>query len=505
MPSEQPPLIDRLIRWLSPRAAAERAYYRALLDSPELLASYRGGVATRIDRPWPTSGLNQFGLRSDQRQRFIDMRHRARQLEADNALAAALLDRSNENVIGTQISMRSASADRAWRAAVDDAWRSFSARCDVRGMLDFAGLQQLMFRMYERDGDAGLVLIDRGGEPRLQLLESDRITTPDGMHGKPGIYDGVEVDAVGRPVAFHVLEETEFGKRQWQRITARNFVFLANIRRPHQVRGLTKFAQLFTLFDLIWGYLEATVVAARVGAAQALIVKRPQAGTIYSQLATATNSQGKAQAIQTIEPGMIHYLPVDGDVVGFNPTQPAANFPDAIATFARFVGLNFGLTLEQVLLDFSRTSYSSARAARLQAEQTAYCEQAKFYQIVLRRVWKWWLDKAIATGALPSDPPADYDAHEWIPQGRPWIDPTKEVQAALMAIDAGLETRSNVALSQGYTFEELVERNRADRAMMAEAGLPVAGSTLTRDAQTAPTPQREAQPATEQENDDENS
>jgi capsid protein len=121
----------------------------------------------------------------------------------------------------------------------------------------------------------------------------------------------------------------------------------------------------------------------------------------------------------------------------------------------------------------------------LQAEATAYLEQDDFAATFLARVYPWFVSKCVKNGLIAVPAPADAWAFEWIPQGRPWVDPTKEIDAAEKAINLGLETRSNVAMERGYDFAELVARNKQDRAMLAAAGLPVDPS---KPAEAAPPP-----------------
>jgi lambda family phage portal protein len=466
----QSTLLDRVIAYVSPAAAAKRLYYRDAMNS------YRGGVPSRLGRPWP-SNPTVAGGSSSERARIASMRDRARMLDQDNVLAASLLDRATENVIGAGISMKAQTKNPAFNAAADQAWADWCQRCDITGRFSFPAMQQLLYRQMCRDGDMGTILVDRGGLPQLQLIEADRLATPIGSLFKPSVKDGVELNPVGRPVRYWVKAGEEYGK--FAAINADNFIHLARIKATNQYRGVPAFAQSFALFDHIEAYVEASVIAARAAANQALLIIKNNPGLVAGQLPTGMNGSGESQRIQRQEPGMVHYLAPGEDVRQANPAHPTQQFPDFVTALSRFVGLPFGLTIEQILLDFSRANYSSSRAARLQTEATALVEQQRFYEVFLRRVWRWWISKTVNNGELPN-PPADYWAHEWIPQGKPWVDPTKEIQAALMAIDAGLDARSLIVRERGYDWKRMVETNKSDRADMMKAELPMVNSTMTR-------------------------
>jgi lambda family phage portal protein len=475
--SDQPTFIDRAIAYLSPKWAAERAYYRAASSS--FATSYRGAVRTRLDTAWSVISMGVRQRERNLRESHRQMRERARQLETDNVLAAGVLDRAVENVIGTGIRARPTSSDPEFNRQAAALWKKWTAgkTADVRGALTFGALQRMFYRGKLRDGDCGVLLTearDSDGlpQPRLQVIESEWIDTPYGNVGDRRIIDGVELNGVDAAAAYWLIVQDENERDAFQRIKARDFVYLARPALYSSVRGESSFNGGYLLFDQIVGYLESVVVASRVGASQALLIKRKNPGIGLGQLGSTTNAAGAQQKAFAVEPGMVHYLGIDEDVASFNPSQPQQQMEAAIRAFSRFVGLKFGLTLEQVLLDFSQTSYSSSRAARLQAEQTAFQEQDDFAATFLARVYPWAVSKWAKNGQITVPMPSDGWAFEWIPQGRPWVDPTKEIRAAAEAVALGVETRSNIATERGYDFHELTVTNAADVKLLSDNGLP---------------------------------
>ena len=399
------------------------------------------------------------------------MRDRARNLERNNPLAAGVLDRAVENIIGTGIRIEPRTDSPEFDAAIKPLWENFCRTCDVRKQRTFAEMQAQLVRSEMRDGDVGCVLVEVNGEPKLQPIEGDYIESPIGRYTGGMMVDGIELDGAGAPVRFYIKTLDEKQATKYQPISARDFIFLADPNQFSMVRGVTKFQQSFWLFDHIDGYLEGTVTAAKAASYFALLIKRNQAAKAFGSLSSTTNGQGNAQATIRLEPGTVQYLQPDEDVVQLSPQQPTQNFPDAIAAFARFVGLPFGLTIEQLMLDFSRTNYSSARAARLQAQQTAEMYQCRFADRFVSRVYQWWLSKMVKRGILVNAP-KDFWKHEWIPQGKPWVDPSKEIDAAIKAVQLGVEARSYIALERGYDFGKLCEQNEADVQMLESHGLP---------------------------------
>jgi lambda family phage portal protein len=385
-------------------------------------------------------------------------------------------------VIGPSIRVKPQSSDAAWNKLAAAAWKKWTRGkvADVRHMHTWGAIQQLAYRGKLRDGDCGVLLTEeQDGQgrkhPRVQIVEGEHIDLPSGAGYGTDVVDGVELGENNEPVAFHLLTVGDDGSLDASPIRSRDFVFLCRPPLYSSVRGESAFNGSWTLFDQIVGYLEATTVSARVGAMQAgILTKKNPTQTLrgLQPLGGQGGGPGDGPRVMPMEPGVIHVIGEGEDFKGFNPTQPTQNFPDAIAAFARFVGLRFGLTIEQVLLDFSRTSYSSARAARLQALTTAQKEQEDFAATFLARVYPWVVAKLVKAGLLPA-PPADGTGYEfeWIPQARPWIDPTKDIAAAQAGISLGIDARTYVAMEQGYDFDDLCEVNKSDVAKLFEAGL----------------------------------
>lgn len=466
-------LIDRVVSLVSPQRAAQRYLLRrnvSEFEREQANLSYRGALTTRMGTPFGAStSIN--GVRQPTAQDQRSMRDRARNLERNNPLAAGVLDRAVENVIGTGIRVEPRTDNPDFNEQAKKLWHEFTKSCDVRKMRSFEQIQALLVRSELRDGDVGCALVEINGEPKLQPIEGDYIESPPGKYSGGMTVDGVELNPAGAPSAFYIKTLNEKQATTYTRLAERDFVFLSDPAQFSMVRGVTRFAQSFWLFDHIDGYLEGTVTAARAASYFSLLIKKNNAAKAFGSLGTTTNGQGNSQSTLHLEPGSIQYLQPDEDVVQVSPQQPTQQFPDAIAAFARFVGLPFGLTIEQLLLDFSRTNYSSARAARLQAQQTAEMYQCRFAHKFVSRVYQWFIAKMIKRGVITGEIPEDAWKHEWIPQGRPWVDPTKEIAAARDAVLLGIEARSNLALERGYDFGHLCEQNEEDTKLMIEHGL----------------------------------
>ena len=67
--------------------------------------------------------------------------------------------------------------------------------------------------------------------------------------------------------------------------------------------------------------------------------------------------------------------------------------------------------------------------------------------------------------------PARYRPVNWIPPRWDWVDPLKDIQAQVLAMEAGIISRRKVVEATGYDVEEIDRENAADAKRAAELGL----------------------------------
>lgn len=474
---------DDLIGFFSPARAARRKYWRSFSQS------YRAASHSRIGRAKPVNASADYHLEREWDR--IEMVDRARAVERDNPIAAGLLSRAVENVVGCGIRPQARTEDEEWNNRAEELFEEWSHRADVRGLDSFYELQQLAVRSYLRDGDFGAVLLDSG---QLQMVESDQLAAPTDKRFTPNHVDGIDLDDRGKPIAYHIVkgrgDQHYYPRRRDQveriKVPADDFIFVARRNRLGQTRGEPCFAQSFELFDQLDGLIESVVVAARMAACFGMVIT---SNYPPNQLPNITGADGRSYREWNMEPGMIKTLEPGETVSQVKPDHPSQNFSDFMATIGRLLGLQLGMPLELVFMDFSRTNYSSARAALIQARQSFKQIQDRMITHFCRRVYLWNVRRWIEDGLLELR--EDWARHVWATPAWKWIDPLKEIQAHLVGVDAGMMTLSDVAKSQGRDLLELLEQRARELKLQKDLGIPEVRSTMTREPffQPEPAPQ----------------
>jgi lambda family phage portal protein len=475
------PWLDRAIEYVAPSWAVRREWARTTLE-----ASHRGGIQTRTSTPWGSSVSFRGGTMSG-RMNLADQCSRARRVYSEHPVGRSLLKTETDNVIGDGLTLQGKTASKEFNREAEERWVEWMDRADIRGLENGSDLQRRFYRSPRRDGDGGMVLVDRGGESRLQYIPRDLICTPDDKHGETTIIDGIEVNAACQPVAFHVLDTDERGKRRWTRVPAPNFVYnLPEFDEDLAVRGPTCYSQIFSLLDGLDGYVDAVIIAARMAAVFGLIFKDANANQQYAALGTLANSQGQQQKGVTLENGMVKYVGGKDDVVQVQAQQPMNQTPDFIRAVCRLLGLPFDMPLELVLKDVSQVNFSSARVGLLGYYRACRARQ-KPYRVKWDRIYQWWISRERKRqelglpGAFVTAFPENYWAHRFGFQGWDYTDPVSESQADLLQIDMGVKTPQMVAAERGRDWEEMQEELAVARALRRLSELPEMHSTLTRD------------------------
>jgi lambda family phage portal protein len=288
----------------------------------------------------------------------------------------------------------------------------------------------------------------------------------------------IEVDVWGRPVAYWVNPRppTEMGGTlNKERIPAGSIIHLFDPSRVNQTRGVTWFHPVMTQLKMLGGYIEAELVAARAGAAKMgwLEYSDPSAYT-------EPNTDAQKQGMYTLEanPGMIETLPPGMKFTAWNPDHPANAFPQFVIALLRQVATGLGVSYNALASDLQGVNYSSLRSGLLIERDLWRRLQSWMVESFLERVFEEWLDMALLSGELVLDSrdPSRFLEGVWEPRGWQWVDPLKDVQASILAIDAGLASRIGILAETGEDVQDVFEQLSEEKKLAAQYGIDLEAS-----------------------------
>jgi lambda family phage portal protein len=434
---------------------------------------FEGAAAQRRLAGWLPSGAGpkaqSYGLQT--------LRLRARDLYRNNAIARAAVDRLVADVVAGGIGCRPDSAlPERLRARMVRLWEDWAQDADFDGATDWYGLQAAAVRAMIIDGEA-LLLIEPGettsGVPmRLRLLECDHLPlgetmTPDGRR----IVDGIEIDSLGRRVAYHLRKdhpaEYSISSMDTVRVPADRVAHLFMARRPGQLRGESWLAPVLVRLRNLDQFDDAVLERQKLANLFLAFIRKPAP----DPLTMDTTVQPPPDPIK-LEPGTMQELLPGEDVEFAQP--PAADGYEAFAREQlRRIAAALGVPYHLISDDYGQINDRTARVA-----MTAYRRQVLQWSHSLlvprlvRPVREAWVRSAVLAGLLPSNRALqDLLRTHYVPEAWAYIHPVQDVQADALAIKAGLKSRSQVLLERGLDIEEVDAQRASDAQRERRMGL----------------------------------
>jgi lambda family phage portal protein len=268
----------------------------------------------------------------------------------------------------------------------------------------------------------------------------------------------------GRPVFIHAMEPD----------------------REDQSRAITPFAALMTGLRMIGKFAETEVASATVNALFAAFVhsnlpvgEATQAFTPEASTFATKRADYWAQNPARLNGVRIPVMPI-GDEIKLNSTpRQTTSFAAFETAFLRAVASALGLSYEQLAMDWTKTNYSSARAAlnevwrHIESLFSCFTEQvvAPIYYAVIEEAFDRGYVTAPAGAPEFWDNPGAYLCGRWIGPGRGYVDPVKEAEAAGVRMDNLTSTLEQECALVGEDWLDVLDQAAYEKDELEARGL----------------------------------
>lgn len=440
---------------------------------------------------------------------------RSDDLARNNGIAAGAERTSVDNVIGPRLMCRPTpnrvalkkTADWAdgWSREVASEFSSFADTTwfDAGDRLNFHSATRLAWRTIGSSGEVlalPLWLTDRKSRWNtcLQLVDPARLSNPNNSADTATLRGGIEVDQYGAPLAYHI-RKTHPGDYvgftvpsvQWERIPAylpfgrQRVIHLFDPERIGQNRGkpfVTSVARMFNSLDkLMFEKLRVAVLDAMIFAAiETPVDQETLAEMVGGDKKTDFETTLKEWRVQMRGGAMIP-LPPGTKMTAFSPTRGTSELESFATLMLRHIAVGLNLPYELVFKDFSKTNYSSARAALLEAWRYFLSCRQLISDGWASPIYELWFEEAVNDDRIPDCKPLDFYKNRvawtrarWIAAGRGWVDPVKEAQAAQLRMQLGISTLDDECAEQGRDWRENIEQIAREQAFIRELGVVLA-------------------------------
>lgn len=439
-------------------------------------------------------------------------------LTRNNGLARSARRTIVDNVIGPRVTCkpnpdqvtigRTLSPD--WSRTVQGEWETFADTTwfDAGGRHTFHSATRLAVNSLCTNGEALALPIwiqgnGRGNFSRwftaIQMVHPARLSNPDGRRDEAKRRGGIELNDLGEPIAYNILKahpgEITLGLAapEWERIPA--FQTWGRLRVLHLYEqddvGLTRGVSAMTSVLRQFGMLDKfTTERLRLAVLDSLM---------FAALETPLDSQGVQelfgepgaenpmgayyQSLQewqvNMRGGAIIPMPPGTSMKPFMPPRGMSELESFSVLMLRNIAAGLDLPYELLTKDFSRTNYSSARAAMLEAWRTFQAKRQLVIDHWIRPIYDLWFEEAVNRGRIPDCAPADYYANQvawtrakWMFAARGWVDPLKEARGVQIRKDANITTLEDLEGEQGMDWQDVLEQQARENEMADELGVP---------------------------------
>ena len=462
----------------------------------------RGFAAGEVDRLTESFLGSHLSINEELRRSLPRMQQRSRDLGENNDYARKFLRMVDANVIGPngiklqcQFTKPDGSADLADQSFVEREWQRWGQRehCSVDGKLSWREIESLAIRTISRDGEVLIQKIRSKRSPyilQLRVLECDHLDVShnERLPGGRRIIMGVEVDANDKPLAYWLSDKHpgDYGvtHRKRRRVLADDILHLYLTDRPGQMRGVPWMHSAIRRLNMLGGYEEAELVAARIGASKMGFYTTPDGqGAPVDSLGPDSTDDDEYDLVQEAEPGLFEQLPEGYGFTAFDPQHPTAAFADFAKAVLRGAASGLNVSYPTFGNDLEGVNFSSIRSGVLEERDQWRMLQSWLSDVLHRRVYNEWITLEIIAGRSPVSrlPATKLESKflnvQWQPRGWDWVDPWRDVKSKAEEYHLGTTTLSEIAASKGRSLDDIFRQRRAELDLAEQYGLTVGQAT----------------------------
>ena len=432
---------------------------------------------------------------------------RSRHEAQNNDYMKQFLREAKTNIVGAQgITLQARTRDtngkqdKLANAAIEEAWREWSRYGvpEVTGTLSLKMVERLFVETLFRDGEVLLLKHHgyNGNDYRyaVQMLDTqvlDVTYNREKMANGNVIRMGVELNDLRRPVAYHLTTASttandyyRFSGRKYLRVEADRIIHRFLPEWAWQTRGVPAAAASLLRMNMLSGYEDAELVAARTAAAKMGFWVTPDGepppGAAYADPSGGKTSAGSPNFTMEAEPGHFDVVPEGYDLKAWDPQHPNAAFKDFMKAMLRGMASGLGVNYNTLANDLEGVNYSGLRHGTIIERAVWMLLQDWMIECFMEPVYNDWLGMSLLAGMIKvNDAPLNaaridkYRRVSFQPRRWAWVDPAKEMTANKTAIESRIRSISEIIREQGRDPDEVFDEIAKERERLEELKIPI--------------------------------
>ncbi len=346
----------------------------------------------------------------------------------------------------------------------------------------------------------------------IQVVDLDRLSTPNYLLADRNVRGGVRVDRYGAPQGYYIrmshpsdwLSTESYDwkyvpiKKPWGRF---QMMHIFEQVREEQSRGMAQMVSALKEMRMTKNFRDIVLQNAVINATYAASIESelptaeifarlgggemtPEAiqaalsGYMGGHFATMAQFLGGAKNLN-VNGAKIPHLPPGSKLQLRGAGEGGPLGTDFEASLLRYIAASLNVSYEQLSNDYTKTNYASAKTSAANTEKGMQSRKKGIADRAATLWYRLWLEEAINAGKITSmprnapnwyeDQNADaYSNCSWIGASRGQIDELKETQAAVLRINNGLSTIEVEAARLGIDWRLLFKQLYREKQLKIE-------------------------------------
>ncbi|MDV0860720.1 phage portal protein [Citrobacter freundii] len=444
------------------------------------LAQVRG-MSTPVISFGFTSGMGSNNINNVLRWFLTDYRATARDAMMHNPIGRKYVNLSVDGVVGsmgvyikpsTEIEDYDQEETHKLNVKLEklfDRWAYNPERFSLDGQMTLDVFQQTLEKIRCTDGEAFVRVHNVNGTVKCEILDAARLTQLNNQWLDNGnfISNGIEFDSNHKPVNYYFCIYDPitytYNATSFEIIPASEVLHYFIPDAMGQERGIPDLVSTSKLMEDLKNFTEAALVAKRVAASTTAFITNGNSTTDTVELIEDEGVEQTARYSEYLEAGAIFELSKNQDIKTVNPQAGVDRIHEYTDELLGQIAMGLNCTPMTLKGDTSNASFSAAKLSERMQSTTFSTRTNALVNKVLMPIYLVWIKNEMLNNGKLSElsfsDVEDISIAHYIPQKPISLDPLKEIQAEIAAIEAGIKSKAQVISSMGgdprITFEEI--------------------------------------------------
>jgi len=348
----------------------------------------------------------------------------------------------------------------------------------------------------------------------MQLIDANRVCNPNDLEDTKFLRRGVRLDKDGAEIGLYIRravanDSSRLGenyvwdywpiRKKWGRLQT---LHLMEATRAEQSRGVADLVAALKETRMGKRFHEVALANSIVQASFAAAIESELPPEMAFEMIGATEGDQRTNASMSLLQAISEYsrgsrnMEIDGTKIPYlfpgtklklTPVGTTGGMGDKLEeSLNRYISATLGVSYEEYTHDYSKTNYSSLRAATNKTLRSVQTKKRVIADGTANAAYGNWLEEAIVEGHLETtkaltrkNPNWFYERMNreaisrasWIGATRGQVDELKETQAAIMRIASGLSTYEIECSRLGKDFRDVYAQAKREKSMRASMDL----------------------------------